>query len=54
MPYDAASLAQRTRDMAIGLLAAGIDPDRSILFVQSAVHQHAELNWLLTTGGAAG
>jgi tryptophanyl-tRNA synthetase len=49
MPYDAPQLAQRTRDMAIGLLAAGIDPSRAILFVQSAVHQHAELNWLLTT-----
>src|SRR5688500_19352923 len=29
--YDAASLAQRTRDVAIGLLSAGIDPERSIL-----------------------
>jgi len=49
MPYDAPLLAERTRDMAIGLLAAGIDPSRAILFVQSAVHQHTELNWLLTT-----
>ena len=49
IPYDVATLAERTRDVAIGLLAAGIDPDRSILFVQSAVPQHAELNWLLTT-----
>src|SRR5687767_15839364 len=40
--YDAASLAQRTRDVAIGLLSAGIDPERSILFVQSAVHQRSE------------
>jgi len=47
--YDVASLAQRTRDVAIGLLSAGIDPERSILFVQSAVHQHTELNWFLTT-----
>jgi tryptophanyl-tRNA synthetase len=49
MPYDAPLLAARTRDMAIGLLAAGINPSRAILFVQSAVHQHTELNWLLTT-----
>jgi tryptophanyl-tRNA synthetase len=35
--------------MAIGLLAAGIDPERAVLFVQSAVPEHAELNWLLTT-----
>jgi tryptophanyl-tRNA synthetase len=45
--YDADSLARRTRDMAIGLLASGIDPERSILFVQSHVPEHAELMWLL-------
>lgn len=49
LPYDPATLAARTRDMAIGLLAAGIDPARSILFIQSAVREHAELNWLFTT-----
>ncbi|MDQ5840818.1 MAG: tryptophan--tRNA ligase [Chloroflexota bacterium] len=49
MPYDAAHLAAGTRDMAIGLLAAGIDPSRALLFVQSAVHEHSELNWLFTT-----
>jgi tryptophanyl-tRNA synthetase len=47
--YEHQSLAQRTRDMAIGLLAAGIDPDRAILFVQSHVPEHAELQWLLNT-----
>jgi len=47
--YDHETLAQRTRDMAIGLLAAGIDPDRAILFVQSHVPEHAELQWLLNT-----
>ena len=49
LPYDVAALVGRTRDMAIGLLAAGIDPERAILFVQSQVAEHAELNWLLTT-----
>ena len=49
MPYDAATLGERTRDMAIGLLAAGIDPEKAILFVQSHVREHTELNWLLTT-----
>jgi tryptophanyl-tRNA synthetase len=47
--YDQASLAQRTRDMAIGLLASGIDPGRAVLFVQSHVPQHSELQWLLNT-----
>ena len=49
LPYEVSALASRTRDMAIGLLAAGIDSERTILFVQSAVAEHAELNWLLTT-----
>lgn len=49
IPYEVASLSARTRDMAIGLVAAGIDPERAILFVQSAVPEHADLNWLLTT-----
>jgi tryptophanyl-tRNA synthetase len=47
--YDHESLAQRTRDMAIGLLAAGIDPDKATLFVQSHVPEHTELQWLLNT-----
>ena len=49
IPYEAPALAARTRDMAIGLLASGIDPERAILFVQSAVPEHAELCWLFTT-----
>jgi tryptophanyl-tRNA synthetase len=47
--YDKDTLAQRTRDMAIGLLAAGIDPGRATLFVQSHVPQHSELQWLLNS-----
>ncbi|HSB53178.1 MAG TPA: tryptophan--tRNA ligase, partial [Gemmatimonadales bacterium] len=49
MSHEVATFSARTRDMAIGLLAAGIDPERAILFVQSAVREHSELNWLLTT-----
>ena len=47
--YERETLAQRTREMAIGLLAAGIDPQKSVLFVQSHVPQHAELQWLFNT-----
>jgi tryptophanyl-tRNA synthetase len=43
---DPAALRQGTREIAAGLLAAGIDPARSILFNQSRVHQHAELAWI--------
>jgi tryptophanyl-tRNA synthetase len=47
--YEPAELAARTEEMAVGLLAAGIDPMRSILFVQSHVPEHTELSWILTT-----
>jgi tryptophanyl-tRNA synthetase len=47
--YDKDTLAQRTREMAVGLLAAGIDPEQATLFVQSHVPQHSELQWLLNS-----
>ncbi|MDQ3138122.1 MAG: tryptophan--tRNA ligase [Gemmatimonadota bacterium] len=47
--YERNTLALRTRDMAIGLLASGIDPGRAVLFVQSHVPGHSELQWLLNT-----
>ncbi|MGH7535410.1 MAG: tryptophan--tRNA ligase [Gemmatimonadales bacterium] len=47
--YEHESLAQRTREMAVGLLAAGIDPDVATVFVQSHVPEHAELQWLFNT-----
>lgn len=47
--YDAAALPQRTFDMAVSLLAAGIDPDRAVLFVQSHVPEHTELAWVFTS-----
>ena len=40
-------LAAKTLDLAALYLAAGIDPERSTLFVQSHVHEHAELAWVL-------
>lgn len=42
-------LTRRTRATAAQFLAAGVDPSRSILFVQSHVPQHAELTWILST-----
>ncbi|MDN4482957.1 tryptophan--tRNA ligase [Demequina lignilytica] len=42
-------LTRRTRVTAAQFLAAGVDPDRSLLFVQSHVPQHAELAWVLST-----
>ena len=42
-------LRQRTREMAAGLLALGLDPERCSLFVQSHRPEHTELMWLLAT-----
>jgi tryptophanyl-tRNA synthetase len=47
LPQDPAGLRRATLELAGLLLAAGIDPDRSTLFVQSHVHEHAELAWVL-------
>ena len=46
-PHVPAELANNTREMTAALLACGIDPERSILFNQAQVPQHAELQWLL-------
>jgi len=45
--HDPAQLRSRTIDLAMVLLAAGVDPARSALFVQSHVREHSELAWLL-------
>ena len=49
LPYDVAELPARTLEMAISFLAAGLDPDRCTLFVQSAVPEHTELAWIFNT-----
>jgi tryptophanyl-tRNA synthetase len=53
-PYDPADLRIRTRDLAVSLLAAGIDPDAAILFAQSSVPEHTELAWIFNTVTAVG
>jgi tryptophanyl-tRNA synthetase len=47
LPYEPAELTRRTRYLATLLMAAGLEPDRSLLFVQSHVRAHAELTWTL-------
>ena len=49
VPYDPAELRRRTHEMALGLLAAGIDPGVTTLFVQSQVPEHTELAWIFNT-----
>jgi tryptophanyl-tRNA synthetase len=41
-----ATLAQQTREVAAAYIAAGVDPEKSIIFVQSAVLAHTELAWI--------
>ena len=49
VPYDPAQLRVRRAEMALSLLAAGIDPKAATLFVQSQVPAHTELAWILNT-----
>ncbi len=49
VPYQPKKLQENVLDAAICYLAAGINPEKSILFVQSEVKEHTELAWLLNT-----
>jgi tryptophanyl-tRNA synthetase len=49
VPYEPDEMPDRVFDLAVTLLAAGLDPDRCTLFVQSAVPEHTELAWILNT-----
>lgn len=49
LPYLPDDLRRRTHDMAISLLAAGVDPQVCTLFVQSSVPEHTELAWIFNT-----
>lgn len=52
--YSPAELRERVYDTAAILIAAGLDPDRCILFRQADVREHAELCWLLSSVTAVG
>ncbi|WP_405133379.1 tryptophan--tRNA ligase [Nocardia sp. NBC_01388] len=47
VPQDPKELRKRTKVSAAQLLALGVDPEKSTLFVQSQVPEHAELTWVL-------
>ena len=47
-PFEPAEMPRRVREMATDLLACGIDPAKSTLFVQSAVPEHTELAWAIS------
>jgi tryptophanyl-tRNA synthetase len=52
--YEPAELRERVHDTTAILLAAGLDPERCILFRQGDVHEHTELTWLLSAVTAWG
>lgn len=47
LPQDPVALTNATREVAAAYIAAGIDPEKSAIFPQSAVSAHAELAWVL-------
>ncbi|AEB11794.1 tryptophanyl-tRNA synthetase [Marinithermus hydrothermalis DSM 14884] len=49
VPYDPEALAKRTFEAALVNIAAGLDPEKVTLFVQSHVPEHTELAWVFTT-----
>ncbi len=54
VPYDPVELRARVLDTTAVLIAAGLDPERCILFRQGDVAEHSELCWLLTSVTALG
>jgi len=49
VPYPVEALQKRIREKAIAYLAAGLDPKKSIIFVQSQIPEHTTLAWFLST-----
>jgi tryptophanyl-tRNA synthetase len=54
VPQDPAELRTRTLELAQLLIAVGIDPEGSTLFVQSHVAEHTELSWMLECTASVG
>jgi len=48
-PFEPKEMQKKILDTAIVYLAAGLDPEKSIIFIQSQVKEHSELAWLLGT-----
>ncbi|MBI2063086.1 MAG: tryptophan--tRNA ligase [Candidatus Yanofskybacteria bacterium] len=48
-PFDPKTYHQQTMDAVLDFLAAGLDPDKSLLVLQSHIPQHTELAWIFNT-----
>lgn len=49
IPYDPKDMPERVLETAATLIACGVDPEQSVLYVQSDVREHTELCWILNT-----
>ena len=49
IPYEPADLRTRRREMMVSLLAAGLDPSKATIFIQSMVPEHTELAWIFNS-----
>lgn len=49
VPYDPKTLQEKIKETVVAYIAAGLDPEKSVIFVQSQVKEHVELAWLLNT-----
>lgn len=54
LPQDPQELREHILDVAALYMAVGVDPQKSIVFIQSDVPGHAELNWILTCNSYTG
>jgi tryptophanyl-tRNA synthetase len=54
VPRDPAELRAKTLELTLLLVAAGLDPEICTLFVQSHVHEHPELSWILESVASMG
>lgn len=54
LPQDPKTLRQKTLDLARIYLAAGVDPEKATIFIQSDVPEHAELTWILSCASRMG
>lgn len=52
--YPTEEFARRVLDLAVSFLAVGLDPERSVIFVQSDVPEHTELAWLFNAVAPVG
>jgi len=49
IPYDASKFQKAIHDTALDNIAAGLDPEKCTIFIQSQIKEHAELTWILNT-----